>query len=215
MSDPFRVWIGYDQRQPVAFTVLVHSILKYASKPVQICPLVYETLPLNRKGLTPFTWTRFLVPWLCDYKGWALFMDIDMMVRGDITELEDMKNESDVLVCKNERQFEWASLMYFNNEKCRILTPDYVNDPTVGGLHKMSWSNNVGSLPMEWNHLVGYDKPKDAKVVHFTQGIPAHKETNACEYSEEWQKLGQESVSTWPWENLMGQSVHREHVKGA
>ena len=61
-----KVFIGYDPRQPVAYNVLQHSIVIRTEYPVSITPLVLETLPITRKGLTPFTWSRFLVPFLCN-----------------------------------------------------------------------------------------------------------------------------------------------------
>ena len=73
-----RVFIGYDDRQPVAYNVLQFSIATRSSRPVTITPLIINQLPIKRTGLTPFTFSRFLVPWLCDYQGTALFLDIDM-----------------------------------------------------------------------------------------------------------------------------------------
>ena len=81
------VFIGYDHRQAISFTVLHQSILETASVPVRVSSLRLPTLPLKRAGLTPFTWSRFLVPWLMDYKGWALFLDVDILVRGDLKDL--------------------------------------------------------------------------------------------------------------------------------
>ena len=71
-----------------------------------------QQLPLKRMGLTPFTYSRFLVPQLCNYEGWALFLDLDMLVQGDIAELFDLADESQaVMVVKSNARFEWASVM--------------------------------------------------------------------------------------------------------
>ena len=75
-----KIFIGHDERQPVSTSVCLNSIYRRASKPVQITPLVLSQLPIDRSGLTPFTFSRFLVPWLCDYEGWALFMDCDFLI---------------------------------------------------------------------------------------------------------------------------------------
>lgn len=70
-----RIFIGFDHRQWCSFTALATSIIERASQPVSIIPLILGTLPIGRTGLTPFTYTRFLVPWLCGFKGTALFLD--------------------------------------------------------------------------------------------------------------------------------------------
>jgi len=214
MNDPWRIFIGYDERQPVAYNVLAHSIIARASQPVAITPLVQRTLPTKREGLTPFTWSRFLVPWLCGYKGMALFLDIDIMVRADIVELfHHGAGSGAVAVSKNPMTFEWASVILFNCDHLdnRRLTPELVE----GGhkLHAISWTEAITDLPREWNHLVGYDKPNpDAKLVHFTQGIPAFPETQDCEFAAEWMQEANTAVSSKPWHVLMGNSVHAKPV---
>lgn len=211
-----KVFIGYDERQPVSYNVLQHSIIRQASQPISVTPLVLKQLPLKRVGLTPFTFSRFLVPYLCNYEGFALFLDIDMMLNADICELFSLADEQyAVQVVKNEKRFEWASAMLFNCAKCRVLTPAFVE--AAHGLHGIQWCNpeEIGALPSEWNHLVGYDKPRnDAKLVHYTQGMPCFPEIGDCEYSSQWKAEAQLCVSAMPWEVLMGSSVHTKEVNG-
>jgi len=66
-NQPLRIFIGYDHRQAVAYNVLQFSLFRRSSRPLSISPLVLPTLPMTRQGLTPFTFSRFLVPWLCDF----------------------------------------------------------------------------------------------------------------------------------------------------
>src|SRR5689334_15144840 len=183
-----RIFIGYDHRQPISYNVLQSSIIRRASKPVSITPLVLNTLPITRQGLTPFTFSRFMVPYLCNYEGWVLFLDIDMLVLDDITKLFNMADDRyAAMVSKNDHKFEWASAILFNCEKCGILTPEYVQ--TAKKLHGMEFlqEESIGDFPREWNHLIGYDEPrKDAKLAHYTQGIPAFPETETSEYAQEW-----------------------------
>ena len=73
------VFIGYDQRQPVAFQVAAHSIWKHASYPVAITRLQLNQLPIKKTGLTEFTYSRFLVPYLCQFQGTAERMSINSM----------------------------------------------------------------------------------------------------------------------------------------
>jgi len=211
---PLRIFIGYDERQPVAHTVLAHSILSRSSKPVSITPLVLNQLPIKRCGLTPFTFSRFLVPYLCDYKGWALFLDIDIILNDDISKLFDLVDDRyHVFVSKNEKRFEWASVMMFNNAKCKNLTPDHIE--TAENLHGISWCSDedIGSLPPEWNHLVGYDIHREnPSLIHYTQGIPAFPETENSEHADLWHQANFRANSATNWEDLMGRSVHSIHL---
>jgi hypothetical protein len=209
------VYIGYDPVESVAFYTLAHSILRRASTPVSIAPVARSQLAGVYKRSrgptesTDFSLTRFLVPWLSGYAGWSVYMDCDMLCRADIAQLAAaMKQAPDkaVLLCKHdyvpksERKFldrvqtvyprkNWSSVMLFNNERCRSLTPDYVNSAAPAQLHRFAWTEDrlIGDLPLEWNWLVGeYPHRADAKIVHFTLGGPYFPEYRDSDYAEEW-----------------------------
>ena len=214
-NQPLRIFIGYDHRQPIALNVLQFSIFRRSSKAVAITPIVLPTLPMKRTGLTPFTYSRFLVPWLCDYQGWALFLDIDFLALGDVAQLFALADDRyAAMVSKNEKKFEWASMIMFNcgHPANKVLTPDYVEDPKrCVAPHTMDWltPDLVGGVPGHWNHLVGYDAPRaDAKLVHYTQGMPIYEETSGSEYREEWMAEHKACNATSPWQQLMARSVH-------
>ncbi len=209
------IYIGLDQRQPIAAQVLMHSIYMRASKPVRLTPLVLSRLPIKRRGLTDFTFSRYLVPFLDDYVGRSIFMDADMLCLGDVYELVELADTmAAVSVVKNKQRFEWPSLMVFNNAMCRRLSPDWIDNKDTAP-QSLSWAKDIGELPPDWNHLVGYDrKTPDAKLVHFTSGIPCWPETKDCEYAAEWQAERKACNSTVSWEELMGRSIHREKVLG-
>jgi hypothetical protein len=202
-----KIFIGVDKRQPVSYTVLRYTLEKYTSKPLQIQPLNIDFMPMKRRGLTDFTYTRYLVPHLCNYEGHALFIDADMIVQGDITEIERITDPNvAVSVVKNKLRFEWPSLMYFNNAQCKLLTPEYIE---TGKPQTFEWAHSVGDLSTEFNHLVGYDPENpNAKVIHFTKGIPVWDETRGCEFTQEWFKEANEAVGTCSYQELMGNSVH-------
>jgi hypothetical protein len=184
----------------------------------------YLPLPNEVVGLTPFTYTRYLTPWLMGFKGKAIFMDADIVVRGDIAELM-LAAEGDraLWVVKHKARFERGSVMVFDcgHEKNAQLTPAFVQN-NFKTLPKFSWlggydSKMIGDLPPEFNHLVMYDEPNpDAKVIHFTAGIPIWPETSGCEHTETWVEEMQFATAAKGWEELMGQSVHvpkvREHL---
>ena len=229
--EPLKIVIGYDPRQAVSYTVLQHSILRHASVPVAIIPLVIDTLPVPNEmcGLTPFTYTRYLTPWLCGFEGKALFMDSDVIVRGDIKELFDAATgDHPIWTVHHRKRFEWPSVIMFDCGHLRnsCLTPEYVakchkqlpNLGWFGAVDDLPASRPwIGVLPSEWNHLVLYDPPRDdAKLIHFTAGIPVWPETEGCEHTETWREEAKIAMATIGWQELMGNSVHvpviREHL---
>jgi hypothetical protein len=204
------IFIGVDYRQPIAYTALQSSIIARASVPVSITPLMIDSLPITRRGLTDFTYTRYLPPYLMGYKGTALFLDADMIVLEDIKELFDLADDRyAVQVVKAKQRFEWPSMMLFNCEKCTALTPKFIETLSPQNL---SWGE-VGELPKEWNHCVGYDEPNpDAKLIHYTMGIPAFKEVQHLERTDDWFQEMKAANSTVSYQELMGASVHAERL---
>lgn len=211
----FRIYIGYDPRESVAFHTLSHSILSRSSVPISITPLVQSQLrhlyrrPRGPTESTEFSLTRFLVPALSEYRGWSLFMDCDMLCRADIAGLAaqiERQPDKAVLLCKHdyvpktERKFldqvqtkysrkNWSSLMLFNSERCRALSVDYVNSASGLELHRFAWIEDdlIGELPLEWNWLVGeYAHNPAARIVHFTIGGPYFDPYRDCDYAGEW-----------------------------
>ena len=209
------VYIGYDPKESAAFYTLAHSILRRASIPVAIAPLMRTQLKdiyTRERGpteSTEFSMTRFLVPYLSGYAGWSVFMDCDMLCLADIGELAeriDRQPDKAVLFCKHdyvprtERKFldqvqtkyprkNWSSLMVFNNARCRALTVDYVNSAPGLELHRFNWTEDglIGEIPLEWNWLVGeYDHSPKAKIVHYTLGGPYFDAYRDCDYASEW-----------------------------
>jgi hypothetical protein len=178
---------------------------------VAITPLILRQLPIKRRGLTEFTYSRFLVPWLCQFKGRALFLDADMVVTGDIAELFDCAGMSAVSVMQEQPKFEWASAMLFNCGACLALTPEYIDDPK-NSLFDLAWAPFVGSLPAKWNHCVGYMEPKEADLYHFTQGLPCFFETRGLPEDAVWDEEKRQAMHSVGWAELMSKSVHAEPV---
>lgn len=206
------VFVGYDPRQPIAAQVACHSIWARASEPIAIIRLQLLTLPITRRGLTEFTYSRFLVPYLSRFEGWSVFVDADILCRDNLADLlarAQSNPPAAVHVVQGPRRFEWASLMVFDNARCGALTPAYVEDPAHGLFDLAFAEGAVGALPAEWNHLIGYDPPnRRAKLVHFTQGIPIWPETARCEFAEDWLSERDRMTSTVSFAALMGGSVH-------
>lgn len=78
------IFVGYDPRESATFHVLNQSILDHSSVPVSIVPLHVSMLgdfDGQRDGTNAFIYSRFLVPWLMGFKGWAIYCDSDMLFR--------------------------------------------------------------------------------------------------------------------------------------
>jgi lipopolysaccharide biosynthesis glycosyltransferase len=207
------IFIGYDSKVKIAYHVLTESILRNSSTSVTISPINLSNLKniYTRKqdplASTEFSFSRFLVPHLMNYNGWAIFMDSDMVMLSDITELWNLRNEKYAIqVCKHDytpssknkflgnnqtiyAKKNWSSLMLMDCSKCKTLTPEYVNTKSGLELHQFKWldENLIGSIPLEWNWLVGeYLYKKDVHNIHFTEGGPYFKDYKNTEYANEW-----------------------------
>lgn len=213
------VYIGFDERETAAFHVLSHSIHMHASQPVCITPIMLSQLKgvyareRNPLQSTDFSFSRFLAPYLANYQGWGIFMDCDMVVQDDIAKLWAMRDEKYAVMCvkhdhqpKEDIKFldavqtkyqkkNWSSVMLFNNARCRALTPEFVNTATGLELHQFKWlssDDEIGEIPITWNHLVGYNAPNpNASLIHYTLGGPYFEEYADCEHAALWNNMKQ------------------------
>lgn len=215
MQSPVQVFIGYDTDVQNIFHVLSSSLIRYSSLPISITPLKLDTFkdfysrPKDGQSSTQFSFSRFLVPYLSDYKGFSIFMDNDMVFTSDIKELVDLYDPKYAVQVvkhdytpKTKTKFlghvqhsyprkNWSSLIIFNNEKCRALTPEVVQNQTGAFLHRFEWLDNdelIGELPSKWNFLAGeYEQPEETPgLIHYTIGGPYFKDFRDCDYAKEW-----------------------------
>lgn len=211
-----RIFIGYDPPQAVAYHVLAHSILRRSSVPVSIQPVMRSHLggfsrPRGALDSTDFSITRFLVPALAGWDGLAVFMDCDMLCLGDVAELARVASsqpDAAVLVVRHDytprsaggtklegaRQTayprkNWSSLMVMRADRCRALTPGYVETAPGLELHRFGWlrDEDIGGLPREWNWLVGEFEPNpSARLLHYTLGGPWLPSHRSCDHADLW-----------------------------
>ena len=216
--DVIKVFIGYDPKESVAWHTMASSIYRQSSRPVAIVPVNLANLKgiFNRlrdtKQSNEFSFSRFLVPYLCNYEGQGIFFDCDQMLRTDIAEIFSvMKEQPDKAVYVVKHTYEprddvkylntvqykyprknWSSVVLWNcnHEKNKIVTPDFVKKSEGLKLHRFTWldDNDIGSLDIKWNWLVGeYDSPPlDVKNVHWTLGGPYFKEYENSDFAKEW-----------------------------
>ena len=213
-----KIFIGYDPVESVAWHTMAHSILRQSSRPLALIPVNIANLkdiyhrPRDPKQSNEFSFTRFLVPHLCEYQGYALFFDCDMMLRTDISEIfEAVKEQPDKAVYVVKHDYEprddikflgtvqykyprknWSSVVLWNcgHPANKKVSTDFVNNATAMELHRFAWleDDQIGDLNVRWNWLVGeYDEPpKDVKNTHWTVGGPYFEEYKTVDFSEEW-----------------------------
>lgn len=223
--DQLHVFIGYDPREAVAYHVCSNSIIRHASKPVVIHPLALKNIPEYKEnhnvesGLTgynptnQFIFSRFLVPYLMGFNGWAVFVDGDMILRADINELFEIADSSKAIqVVKHDYKTKsstkylnqpngdyprknWTSVMLINcgHYAHRTLTPEKVATSTGAFLHRLEWipDEKIGELPKEWNWLPDeYGENPEAKLIHHTLGTPCFLEEkySLAPMASEWHR---------------------------
>ena len=212
---PIPVFVGYDPREAIAYHTCVNSIIRHASQPVAIIPIALNLFQdykeTHTDGSNHFIYTRFLVPHLMGFKGWAIFIDGDMIIRGDIVELWNLREiDKDVMVVKHDYQTcmpvkylgaknedyprkNWSSVILWNCNSFpnRQLTPEFVQTSSGSFLHRFSWldDDRIGDLPPEWNWLPDeYGPNLNAKLLHYTLGTPCFQEFADTPQGNEWHR---------------------------
>ena len=128
MSQPIPIFIGYDPRERAATNILIDSLYQHSSAPLAITPIVTPQLEAlgifwrqrDPKQSTAFSFTRFLVPCLMAYNGWAIFMDCDMLCRGDIAQLWDLPEECFAVMCVQHQHIPKETSKF--SARCRVPT---------------------------------------------------------------------------------------------
>jgi len=220
-----KIFIGWDSREDIAYQVCRESLARNSSEWLDIKPIKQQEMrernlywrehdPLSS---TEFSFTRFLVPYLAGYEGWALFMDCDFLWRGDVAGIMDYADPSvPVMVVQHrykpkettkmdgavQHQYprkNWSSLMLFNcgHESVKHgLTLEQVNIGTGMYLHQLKWAGtHIGALPIAYNYLEGWYTKNDCPnpvAVHFTRGGPWFKDWGNVEYADEWLAVAKE-----------------------
>ena len=212
---PIPVFVGYDPREAIAYHVCTNSIIRNASAPVAIIPVALNLFTDYKEthgdNSNHFVYTRFLVPYLMDFRGRAIFIDGDMVVRGDVIELyESLQTAHDVAVVKHDYKTRmpvkymgapnedyprknWSSVIVWDCQSYpnRRLTPDFVQKQPGSFLHRFAWidDDRIQALPPEWNWLPDeLGENTEAKLLHYTLGTPCFREFADTTQAAEWHK---------------------------
>ena len=210
------IFVGYDSREAACFAVFNQSAIDSTSVPFYVSPLhgpLLNGFDGQKDGTNRFIYSRYLVPSLMNYEGWALYVDSDILCRDDLKKLWDLRDERmAVQVVKHSykttepKKFvntpieaenqdyprkNWSSVILWNcgHIAHKGLTPDFVASKPGSYLHRFKWvpDDEIGDIPQLWNHLVGeYPRNESAALAHYTLGAPGFSEYALSEFHQEW-----------------------------
>jgi lipopolysaccharide biosynthesis glycosyltransferase len=219
MDKQIPVFVGYDGREAVAYSVFCHSVLSRTKAQVSFIPLCGDQEPGSSNR---FNKIRFEIAERLGFKGWGIWADGDMLCRADIEEAWDLREKHyDVMVVKHEYSTKhpikflgqanedyprknWSSFMLVNagNYPWRKITKEYVAQAKPSHLHRFEFlkDERIGDLPKEWNWLVSeYEFNPQAKLAHFTVGSPCWPQYSKCDYADEWRSELRQVNHFEPW----------------
>ena len=217
-GSPLNIFVGWDSRETQAYDVCVKSLLEHSSVELNIQPIIRSDLmdageyfrEQPEAGSVEFTYTRFLTPYMSDFKGWSLFIDCDFLFTRDVAELFALADDKYAIMCakhdyvpKNAVKMDgqkqvayprknWSSCILWNcaHPSNRILTPYTASRQTGAYLHRFKFLKDhmIGDIPIEWNWLEGeYDKPEvPPAAIHFTNGGPWFEDWQDVDYADLW-----------------------------
>lgn len=221
MSHAIPLYAGFDQREAGGYAAFCQSVIERASAPVAFIPLhgpMLKGFDGQKDGTNAFIYSRFLVPYLQNYNGWAIFVDgSDMVLADDIAKLWALREENvfdkAVVVVKHDYKTKHArkyigtpieadnldypgknrsSVILWNcgHYANRRLTPELIAESPGSFLHRFQWlrDDQIGTLPTEWNVLVGEQDTAGASLLHYTLGIPGFAHYARCDAAEHWRR---------------------------
>ena len=213
MSKCLNIFVGFDQKEAVAYHTFVQSLIENSTIPLSITPLAENNLYMytekHNDGTNKFTYSRFLIPYLMNFNGWAIFADGDMISTSDIKKLKeyfDPKYAVQVVKHNYKTKFKtkyfgqknedyprknWSSLIIWNcsHPQNKNLSPSFISEKNGAFLHRFSWlkDDEIGEINKEWNWLaVEYPEKDNLNLIHYTLGTPCFKEYEKTSLSNFW-----------------------------
>jgi Glycosyl transferase family 8 len=193
LAEPIRVFVGADETQRVAAQVLEYSIRRFATRPVEVMPMLNLPVPMPKdpanRPRTGFSFARFLIPSLAGYRGKAIYLDADMLVFGDIADLWDTPLGASKVLCtrqdkppvtwQNNAHFQpgrQMSVMLIDCEKCQWKIDEIVCALDEGRYDYRHLMSDLCVVPHDeigehldpmWNCLEHFEAGR-TKLLHFT-----------------------------------------------
>ena len=212
------LFVGYDERESVAYHVFCQSVIQHASTPICIHPLALKMLKADylethNDGSNAFIYSRFLVPYMMGFAGWAIFADGDMVCTDDIAKLYALRDPTKAVqvvqhkytttakrkyigtsmetINQDYPRKNWSSVILWNcgHSGNAVLTPEYVMSHGGRHLHRFEHLSDdlIGGLPEWWNWM-----PQElganpgAALLHYTLGEPGIAHYAHGEQAQEW-----------------------------
>jgi hypothetical protein len=217
------LYVGFDQREAACYHTFCQSVLERSSLPVAFIPLhgpMLKDFDGQRDGTNAFIYSRFLVPHLQLYEGFAIFADGDMVCLEDLAKLWELRDPAKaVQVVRHDYKTKFprkyvgtpmeadnvdypgknrSSVILWNcgHPRNRILTREFVSEAGGQFLHRFSWLSDadIGELPPEWNALAGEQDCSLASLIHFTLGIPGFQAYRNCDGARHWFKAREHAM---------------------
>jgi hypothetical protein len=181
---PVRVFVGTDSAQMLGVKLLEYSIKKYASISVQVEPIDDAGIPEPQdpanRSRTGFSFSRYKIPELCDYRGRGIYMDADMQVFTDILDLWNRPFDgAHVLYADGppeKGRVPQFSVLLLDCEQLRWDVKEIVSGFDQGRYAYADLMQRMcivpddkkrAGLPFEWNSLEHFE-PGRTKLIHYT-----------------------------------------------
>jgi len=209
---PAKVFVGTDAAQMLGVRMLQYSIDKFSSMDISVEPLDWTRMPVPKepknRSKTGFSFCRFDIPRLCDYSGRGVYMDADMQVFADITELWTLPmQDADLLYAlthPSQGRTPQTSVMLLN---CEALKWDV--DDIIRGLDEVRYSykelmsdlcivkpgRTKPLIPYWWNSLEIYE-PGRTSLIHYTDMVTQPWVSSANKNGAIWYALVAEALDS-------------------
>ncbi len=193
-EEPIRIFVGVDRSQELAVPVLEYSIKRHTNAKVEVIPMLDLPVPVPidpRNGQrTGFSFSRFCIPKLAGYQGKAIYMDADMLVFSDISELWNIPFEGAKVVIQKEVKFEEQTTAKpgapkTRKKQCAVMLLDcsrldwdiekiinamdrgeYDYEQLMYDMCILAEDEVKYGVPFEWNSLEHWDRT--TRLIHYT-----------------------------------------------
>jgi hypothetical protein len=184
LESPIAIYVGSTDAQLIPVKVLEYSIKKHSTMPVKVFPLYKANIPIpipkdpKNRPRTPFSFQRFLIPQLKQFKGKAIYLDSDMLVFSDIKKLWAKPfMEADIISAYeaegSARRPQFA-VMVMNCESLRVDISEIVKKLDNGDLNyeSLMFDFKIADkvkpiIEAEWNSLEFFEEGK-TQLLHYT-----------------------------------------------
>lgn len=194
MQDAIRIFIGTEPKTALAQKVLEHSILRRTIAKVSFQAMTGRAWEYSTKDIkvgTGFSLRRWMIPSACEWDGYAIYLDADQIVFGDIAELWNLKNKDTVngnqIWCTYQADkfsasaWPQTSVMLID---CRAALAqaghwriDQIRDRLLKNNNQAFYADLMHAkwmdpqplpIPTCWNHLNVFDKTS-TRLLHYTK----------------------------------------------